>query len=118
MVRLPFGQIELEEQDLLELLGAAQVELVPDVGVDLGFEPGDLGGELGGEDLQGLQIEGDAGRLHPGQDRDERQLDLAVEAVEAVVHQPSLERLADGQCRERLEPGPGPRRRARRPAAG
>ena len=107
LVRLPFGQVELEEQDLLELLGAAEVELVADVGVDLRLEPRDLGRELGRQDLQRLEIEGDAGRLHPGEDRDQRQLDLAVQAVETVVDQPSLERLAHGERGERLQAGPG-----------
>ena len=41
----PAGQIQLVEQDLLELLGAADRELVPDVLVDLLLQPRDLGGE-------------------------------------------------------------------------
>ena len=104
---LALGQVQLEEQDLFELLGAAEVELVPDVGVDLRLEPGDLGRELGRQDLERLEVERDAGRLHPGEHRDERELDLAIEAVEAVVDQPALEGLADGERGERLETGPG-----------
>ena len=39
------GQVQLVEEDLLELLGAADGELVADVVVDLLLEPGDLGAE-------------------------------------------------------------------------
>ena len=79
---LALRQVELEEQDLLELLGAAEVELVADVDVDLLLEAGDLRAELAVEHRQRLAIERDADRLHPGEDRDERQLDLAEEPVE------------------------------------
>ena len=47
---LALRQVQLEEQDLLELLGAAEVELVADVDVDLLLEPRDLGAELAVED--------------------------------------------------------------------
>ena len=104
---LALRQVELEEEDLLELLGAAEVELVADVGVDLRLEPRDLRRELRRQDAERVEIEGDAGRLHPGQDRDERQLDLRVEAVESVLGQAPLERLADRDRGERLEAGPG-----------
>ena len=63
-----------------------------DVGVDLRLEAGDLGPELAVEGREGVEVEGDAGRLHPGEDRDERQLDLGEEAVEALL----LERRASG----------------------
>src|SRR3954467_3463862 len=79
---LALREVQLEEEDLLELLRAAEVELVPDVRVDLRFEPRDLGSELGGEEREPIAIEGDAGRLHPREHRDEWQLDLAEEAVE------------------------------------
>ncbi len=49
-------------------------------------------------------------RLHPGQDRDERQLDLAEQAVEALPLEGGRQRLAGGDRRERLETGPGERR--------
>ena len=41
-VRSPARQVELVEEDLLELLGAAEVELVADRGVDVLLESGDL----------------------------------------------------------------------------
>ena len=102
---LALGQVQLEEQDLLELLGAAEVELVPDVDVDLLLEPGGLGAELAVEDCQRLEIEGDADRLHPGEHRDQRQLDLAEQPLEPDLRQALLERLADRDRRQRLESG-------------
>ena len=104
---LALGQVQLEEQDLLELLGAAEVELVADVEVDLGLEPRDLGRELPGQHVERLEVERDAGRLHPRQDRDERQLDLAYRRSRPSSTEPPLERLADGERGERLEAGPG-----------
>ena len=77
-----------------------------DIGVDLRLQPRDLQAELGGQQGQRIEVEGDAGRLHPRQDGDERQLDLGIEAVEALVAQATLERLADGHRGERLETGP------------
>ena len=78
-----------------------------DVDVDLRLEPRDLGRELAGQHVERLEVERDAGRLHPGQHRDERQLELAVQPVEAVVDETPLERLADGDRGQRLEAGPG-----------
>ena len=59
---------------------------------------------------QRLQVERDAGGLHPGQHRDERQLDVAEESLERRVLQPSLKRVADRDRREGVEPGAGRRR--------
>ena len=115
---LALRQVQLEEEDLLELLGAAEVELVADVGVDLGLEPRDLGRELGRQDLQRVEVERDPGRLHPGQDRDERQLDLRVEAVQPVLDQPPFERRRGRRARTVPRARPARRCRARRPAAG
>ena len=55
--------------------------------------------------LERVAVEGDAGRLHPGQDGDQRQLDLVEEAVEPFLGQAALERLANGERRQGLEPG-------------
>ena len=86
---LALRQVELEEQDLLELLRAAEVELVPDVVVDLLLEPGDLGRELAFEHAERLAIERDADGLHPGEHRDQRQLDLAEQPLELDLAEPS-----------------------------
>ena len=108
-------QVQLEEQDLLELLGAAEVELVADVDVDLLLEPVDLARRNSTSSAgQRLAVEGDADRLHPGEDRDQRQLDLAEQPVEPDLGEAPLERLADGERRQRLEAGPGGRRQLRR----
>ncbi len=104
---LALRQVELEEQDLLELLRAAEVELVADARVDLALEPVDLGPELDVERGQRLAIEGDADGLHPGQDRDQRQLDLAEQAVEPLALEGGGERLARGDRRQGLEARPG-----------
>ena len=78
-------------------------------------EAGDLRAELAMQDGKRLAIEGDAGRLHACQYRDERQLDLAEEAVQAVdLAQPALEGVAHGERRQGLEPGS----RGRRQLAG
>ena len=76
---------------------------MPDVGVDLLLEPGDLAPELAVERSQRLEVEGDADRLHAGEDRDQRQLDLAEQPLELLVRRGALQRLADRQRRQRLE---------------
>src|SRR5207247_8971387 len=89
-------QVQLEEQDLLELLGAAEVELVTDVAVDLRLEAIRLGPELAIEYGQRLAIEGDADGLHPGEDRDQAQLDVAEQAIAGHLLQATLPGLAHG----------------------
>ncbi len=79
----PAGQVELVEQDLLELLGAADGELVTDRLVDLLLQPRDLDGERGRQLGQRSAIDGHAGGLHRRQHRDERQLDLAQQLGQA-----------------------------------
>ena len=105
---LALRQVELEEEDLLELLGAAEVELVADVDVDLGLEAGDLGPELGRQGRQPVAVDRDTGRLHAGEDRDERQLDLGEQAVEVLGGEGPLERRAGGHAPtgHRARPGP------------
>jgi hypothetical protein len=104
-------QVQLEEQDLFQLLGAAEVELVADVGIDALLEPSDLRSELAVEHLQRVEIERDAGRLDPREHRDERQLDLAEETLQPELGQAFLERLADRHRGEGLETGASGRRK-------
>ena len=59
-----------------------------DVRVDLALETVDHLAELASPGPERLVVERDARRLHPRQHRDQRQLDLAVEAIEAIVQQP------------------------------
>src|SRR5258707_15387166 len=82
---LALRQPQLLEQDVTELLRRADRELVPDGRVDLALEPADLGRELAIEDGERLEVDGNAVRLHPGEDRDERQLDLPEEALQALL---------------------------------
>jgi hypothetical protein len=96
----PARQVELIEEDLLELLRAADGELVTDRFVDLLFQPGDLLTENSRELTECLAINGHADRLHGGQDRDERQLYLCQQLVERSVG-----------CEVLLEPLPGRRNR-------
>ena len=67
---------QLGEEDVLELLGAAERELVADRREDPLLEPRDLGREVGRERRQPRAVDRDAGRLQVGEDGDERQLEL------------------------------------------
>ena len=92
-------------------MGLPRLNSWPDVDVDLALEPLDLAPELLVERGERLAVEGDADRLHPGEDRDQRQLDVAEQAVELLVGQAPLQRLANGERGQRLEAGPGRRRK-------
>ena len=91
---LALGQVEFVEQDLLELLGRSEIEVVADIDVDLRLKAGHLAAELDVERGQRLAVDGDAGGLHVGQDRDQRQLDLAEEPVQPDFR----ERLLEGRA--------------------
>ena len=82
-MRLPAGQVELVEEDLLELLGAAQVELVADRGVDVLRQPVDGLAEGPRQLGQRLAVEGHARGLHVRQHRHQRQLQLVEDAAQA-----------------------------------
>ena len=84
-----------------------------DVDVDLLLEAGRLRGELPVEDGERLEVERHADGLHPGEHRDQRQLDVAEQPIEPDLGQALLERLADGDRRQRLEAGAGRRRQVR-----
>ena len=108
---LALGQVELEEQDLLELLGAAEVELVADVDVDLLPRAGRsrransrsrTPSASRSSATPTASIRARTGMSGSSTSRNSRsRLDLV---------EPALERLADGQRGQRLEPGPGRRR--------
>ncbi len=94
---------QLVEEDLLQLLGAAEVDVVaPDglVGVELGLAH--LRGEVGLERGEGVLVDGDAGALHLGEDVDERQLEVAEQLGAAGL----LDLL--GEHHGQLEHRPGP----------
>ena len=75
---------------------------MPDVRVDLLLEPRDLAPEFAVQDGQGLVVEDDARGLHPREDGDERQLDLAEQPIQSFATQRRFERLAHGDRRQRL----------------
>ena len=72
---------------------------VADGRVDLALEPRDLGGELPLERRERVLVQGDAGRLHAGEDRDQRQLDLLEQPVHALIAHRLIERRPDGYGR-------------------
>ena len=84
-------QVELVEEDLLELLGTAQVELVAHGLVDARLEPRDLVTELAAQGVEGGTVERDAGRLHACQHGHQRQLELPIELVEVGLVQRRLQ---------------------------
>ncbi len=88
------GQVELLEQDVAELLGRADVELVADGLVDLRLDVADLLRQGRGKLPQRPLVDGDAVELHPGQHRQQRHLDLAEEAGHPHALQVRLQRLA------------------------
>ncbi len=104
------GQAELVKENLLELLGRAEIEVVADVDVDLRLKAGHLAAELDVERGQRLAVDGDAGGLHLGKDRDERHLDVTEEPIETGLDQRLLQRLANGQRGEGVEADPDGRR--------
>ena len=110
---LAAGQVELVEQDLLELLGAAEVELVADRVVDVLLEPRDDVAELAGQLAQRLPVDGDAGGLEVGEDRDERQLELVEDAAQARL---AVEGRGERPRARRRRPRPGRRRRPAGPS--
>ena len=81
-----------------------------DVHVDLRLEPRRLGAELAVEDGQCVEVEGNAGRFHSRQYRDQRQLDLVEQPVELLPLERLRERRMDGHDRQRLEARPRGRR--------
>jgi hypothetical protein len=84
-------ELELVEEDRLELAGRADVELVADEPVDPGLEPGQGRGELLAHRLERLEVDSNAGQLHPGKDRQERHLDLVEQVGEAALGELPLE---------------------------
>ena len=78
-------QRELVEQDRLELARRADVELVPDQRVDPGLEVGERRAELLAHGGERLEVDLDAGLLHPRQHREERHLDLVEQLRQAAL---------------------------------
>src|SRR3954447_19964921 len=77
---LGLGQLELDEQDLLQLLRRAEVELAADARVRLVRDPFHLAREPGFQLGEPVDICGDARALHPGEQGRERKLYVAQQA--------------------------------------
>ena len=82
---LGLGHPELVEEHHLQLLGRAEVDLLADDREGLVGGELDLAGELRLERLQLVDVDGDAGLLHPGQQVDQRQLDVGQQPGAAAV---------------------------------
>jgi hypothetical protein len=75
-------QLQLLEEDLGELLGRGDGELLAGQQIDLAGEVVEVSLELLRERLEASGIDADAMTLHEGQDRDERTLHLLVDRPE------------------------------------
>ena len=97
---------ELVEQHHLELLGRAEVDLLAEHRVRLAGRLVDRGAELRLQGLQVVDVDRDAGLLHPGQRAEQRQLDPVEQA--GAVALLDLRVQGVGQVDDR--PGPDHRR--------
>ena len=88
------GQAQVLKQRLAQLLGAVDVELVPDDAVNGGELLLERGGELVPEGLDARLVHQDAAVLHVGQHRAQRQLDVAQQSGHALRLARAGERLA------------------------
>ncbi len=88
---LGLGERQLAEEDLLQLLGRAEVERAPGGRVRLLDHPLDLGGELGLDGGEPLAVGGDAGALHPGEQLRDGQLHLVHQLGGADLGEPGVE---------------------------
>ncbi len=93
----PAFQAEPVEQDLTQLLGAADGEGGARHGMDFALQCGDLSGEFGRELRQALAIDLDPAPLHARDDGDERPVDHLVHPRRLLHRQPRLEPLPQPQ---------------------
>ena len=89
---LGLRQAELGEQHLLELLGRAEVELVPHHGVRRLLGRLHLGVQRRRHIREVVSISGDPGPLHLREHPDERQLDLLQQRARAPLAQVRVQR--------------------------
>ena len=99
------GQPQLLEQDVAELLGRADRELVPDGGVDLAPRGARSRPRTRARAPPARRGRRRRRRLHAREHRDERQLDLAEQPLEALLLEGAREGSPDRERRERLEAG-------------
>ena len=92
---------QLLEQQRLQLLGRIDAKVVADGLVRLVLDARDLARELFAEGAQIREVDRDAGFLHLHEHVDERQLDVAVEALESEALELDGELLAELRGRDR-----------------
>ena len=85
------GQAQLVEQDVPQLLGGEDVELLPRQAVDLRLQGVDARLELPAEVGQGLGVHQHPRPLHPGQHRAQGQLNVRQHGQQAKLLQFRLE---------------------------
>ena len=94
---LAAGKPELAEEDVAELLGRADVELLAGELVDLGLDRRRLLREGAGEARKDLPVDLDAAPLHAREHRHQRPLQPLVDARDALGRQPRLQHAPDAQ---------------------
>ena len=81
----------LLEQDVAQLLGAADGERLPRQRVDFRFQPGNALGEIRGQPGQCLAVDLDARALHAGNHRDQRPVHAFIDAGRGFLRQARLQ---------------------------
>ena len=94
---LAAAQSHLVEQDLAQLLGAADVEALPRQPVDLILQPGHLLRECVRHALQHVGVDADARHLHLGQDRNHRAFQRVIDGRDLLHRQHRREMLEQAQ---------------------
>ena len=79
----PLGQPQLGKEDLAELAGGVDVELLSGQGIDGLFQILQLAAEILGQPLQLVLVHGDAGLFHVDQNGDQRHLQVGEKLPEA-----------------------------------
>ena len=87
------GQTHLAEDDVAELLGAADIDRLAGDLLNLGFDPRGGLGEIARQPRQHLAVDRDAAPLHPRQHRDQRPLQRLIDRGHALGDKARLEHL-------------------------
>ena len=85
------GNSHLAEQDVADLLGAADIDRLAGDLLELGFDPRGGLGEIARQPRQHLAVDRDAAPLHPRQHRDQRPLQRLVDRRHALGDQPRFQ---------------------------
>ena len=85
------GDSHLAEQDVADLLGAADIDRLAGDLLNFGFDPRGGLGEIARQPRQHLAVDRDAAPLHPRQHRDQRPLQRLIDRGHALGDQARLE---------------------------